>query len=370
MQQQVAASPKKPVAVALGASPKSERGAVRSPGKPAAVPVGGRCESPTVSQVVMSNLEESAEWLFTPIGSAMGLSPSSSDLRQPLESNIALDLGTILQGHLRSLLQLVTCNMIRASPVPTRELAPERPSGLMGGMARAIRSCCVGAGDLQVDELIAAAQPVLECLECLGGWTALSVREGRANLVKLQQSAALREARARASSAGEGDGGPRVSAVLQAEAAAGLHGSDEKGPKLADPSAAIGLLWLLRFLGMWMVMWRVPPLPTFREQLMRAYRERMEPCRRRALVTRRLGAAGSGRRAHSPRYHGWVLRCSFSVAVAVVPHWGEARDRIKTVDPSGEAGLLLAVAAMPPMLERLEAQLRDHGMLDTSCRTF
>lgn len=328
-------------AVSVGASPSRSPQRLRSsPRKPTAVPVGGRCKSPNPAESLLSNIEDSTEWLLTPMRRAVGLPPTPTRQPLPLEPSpgIATDLGTILRRAVMGMGHALTCEMLR-KPLPP-PAPPERSGGgKYAGMVASMRACCAGDGDILLDRLVVASLPILDCLECLGGWTSLSVREARANIAKLQHSSAFR-------SQAQSPRGALLSVALDAEASAGMHGTDGKGPLLADPSAAIGLLWLLRFLGMWMVMWQLPMLPLFKEQLMRAYDEHMAP------------------------YHGWLLRRSFGVAVAVVPHWGAARDRLQALDPAGEAGLLLAVAAMPPVLGRIEAQLRDRGLLDTACRTI
>ena len=53
------------------------------------------------------------------------------------------------------------------------------------------------------------------------------------------------------------------------------------------------------------------------------------------------------------------------MATSVVPSWPEVRVRLDNFDMSGEEGCLATVAALHPVLDRIEAALRERDMFDT-----
>lgn len=192
----------------------------------------------------------------------------------------------------------------------------------------ALEECMeAGEGDLDLRRMVTAFEQMLHALETLGAWTFLAKREVRANLAKLEQSAAVQAERI-----------PQLLNVLRAEKALRLH----KPGALADPSAALALTWLLRFLSMWCDVWLEPRPPTFREALMLAYGTHIKP------------------------YHSWLVKRTFSIAVAVVPSWAAARERLNEFDAGGEAGLLQNIAALRRVLGRIETALEAEGLSDNN----
>ena len=109
---------------------------------------------------------------------------------------------------------------------------------------------------------------------------------------------------------------------------------------LADPSVALALTWLHRFLSMWCDLWIEPRPPTFREALMKAYNTHIRP------------------------HHSWLVRRTFSLAVSVVPSWAVARERLNEFDERGEAGMLANVAMLRVVLGRIDAALQAEGLSD------
>ena len=59
-----------------------------------------------------------------------------------------------------------------------------------------------------------------------------------------------------------------------------------------------------------------------------------------------------------------LLQRTFLLAVAVVPSWSEARDALAAFDADGEAGMLRNIAALAPLLSRLQDALRREGLWD------
>ena len=55
---------------------------------------------------------------------------------------------------------------------------------------------------------------------------------------------------------------------------------------------------------------------------------------------------------------------TFNVAIAAVPSWEQARDALDAFDVEGEAGLLRSVAALDPLLKRLDDALRENDLWD------
>ena len=56
---------------------------------------------------------------------------------------------------------------------------------------------------------------------------------------------------------------------------------------------------------------------------------------------------------------------TFNVAIAAVPTWIEARDALDELDAAGEAGLLQSIAALDPVLDRMQTALKARDLWDT-----
>ena len=63
-------------------------------------------------------------------------------------------------------------------------------------------------------------------------------------------------------------------------------------------------------------------------------------------------------------YHSWLVQNTFNVAVAAVPTWTEARDNLDGLDVAGEEGLMKSIAALDPVLGRMEAALKARDLWD------
>ena len=192
---------------------------------------------------------------------------------------------------------------------------------------RTLRDSLVGTDDVQLPLLMRAIESMACSLACLGVWTSIAVREIRANLDKILQSASFAVLDLHGLS-------PTLLAVLDAEVRAGVH----PGGGVADASAATGLLWLWRFLAMWRTMWAMPRPPTFKR------------------------AVDDGYKKHIQSHHPWLVQQAFFVATSVVPDWDECALLLLAFDRDGEKGVLKCAAALGPPVERIEAALRANGL--------
>ena len=125
------------------------------------------------------------------------------------------------------------------SPSPT----PERLRPIMVS-AEAFERCLLGDDDdVQVPLFMAACKCYCNVLNVIGPFTLLTVREVNANMAKIDTSLQL-DAVAYCS----------MRALLTAEVDAGMH---QEGAILANPSAAMGLLWARRGLSFWLEIYRL-----------------------------------------------------------------------------------------------------------------
>lgn len=213
----------------------------------------------------------------------------------------------------------------------TGRLPLPAPKEQAEGVLELLRRAPTGESDLKLSDFVEAAEQLVHPLELLGPWTVIAAREVRSNCSLLRQ--ALHQV--------EDSAGTGLRAVLEAEKEMNMHKQRGAAVLLNSQSVAFALTWLHRFLGIWADLWRVPRPPTFRDGLMRAYKEHVEP------------------------YHSWLLRRAFAVATAVVPSWEEARELLKEYDAKGEAVVLQQVAALAPLLACIRASLLELQLLDT-----
>ena len=83
--------------------------------------------------------------------------------------------------------------------------------------------------------------------------------------------------------------GSSLLALLRSEAAAGMHGA---GGVLADPSAAMGVLWISRFVSFWeqicLMRLQPPPpngcTPTLTQTISDAYQQQLLPVAKRRII--------------------------------------------------------------------------------------
>lgn len=207
----------------------------------------------------------------------------------------------------------------RASKLPQREALNFLQQALREGQ------------DLDLKLMMRATEQMMYALEVLGAWTFIAVRELEGNMAQLRVSDSFNAAGA----------APKLLEVLADEGSRDdFHVNVGPGVVLAEPSAATSLMWLYRFLALWFELWREPRPATFSDALMKAYKKTLEP------------------------YHGWLVQKTFGLAVAVVPTWAEAREALAAFDPEGEAGMLRNVAALGPLLLRVEDALHREGLWD------
>ena len=212
---------------------------------------------------------------------------------------------------------------------PQKQRAPQIPAHEV--VAKLEAALIENGSDVDLVEFAAAVEQQLYPLEALGAWTAIAAREVKSNLHMVMQSDAVRKA-------GEA---PRLREVLEAERMAGLHRVKPNGTTIcANGSAALALVWLSRFLLLWVDCLSEPRAPTYKENVMRAYT------------------------AHISPYHTWLLKKAFKVATALVPSWGEAYDLMSECDAEGEAGVLREIAALSPILAVIESTLKEFQMWD------
>ena len=199
-------------------------------------------------------------------------------------------------------------------------------------MAQALKtlqsSHCGWNNDVKLRPFASAIQPFVAALEVLGPWTHFAARETKVNLAKIENSAAVAELIA------SGEREPTLHAVLQKEVAANIHPPGS----LADESAAMGCVWLLRFLSMFCFMWNEPRPRSFKE------------------------AVDNGYKVHIMEYHNWILQQTFFLATAVVPSWQEATLKYAAFDVEGEEGVIRGVEQLKLTIARVEEQLKATGL--------
>ena len=104
--------------------------------------------------------------------------------------------------------------------------------------------------DVDVPSLIELIRQFIVIIENLGAFASISVTEAKSNLHKIETG--LKAAAGRGSS---------LLGLLKSEKQSGMHGA---GGILADPSAAMGVLWIGRFLKFWQevcILQAQPPPP-------------------------------------------------------------------------------------------------------------
>ena len=109
---------------------------------------------------------------------------------------------------------------------------------------------------------------------------------------------------------------------------------------MPDDSAAMGFLWLIRFLNLWRGLWAAREAGSFKSSLYAAYDTSVGP------------------------YHGWLAQQVFYLAANAVPTWEQAEEYLADFDPEGAAGVLRCVASLAPVCERIEASLKENDMWD------
>ena len=177
------------------------------------------------------------------------------------------------------------------------------------------KGSCVGVHDVKVDAFFEAMHDFLAFLRTLGPWTAGSISETRNCLLKVER--ARRQLLERGSTSDSGL--KTIGGLLEVELACGIHRSNGM---LADPSAAMGLLWIRRGLEFWV----------------RLFRNELERLRERGSIDAEPGdLAKQTARAYDQTvapFHGWVSRKAFLLSMRSAPEWDVLRVRGKLPDAS------------------------------------
>ena len=171
------------------------------------------------------------------------------------------------------------------------------------------KSCRQGES-VDIPSFVAATDEYLKFLNSFGKWTAASIGETRSCLQKVEDG--IKKLRSSGSDSEKARKLQTLLEVLTAEVECGLH---KAGGKLADPSAAMGLLWVRRGLAFWARLFALEAARidktgeldggpgTFRQQVQVAYKEVIDP------------------------FHGWVSRKAFMLSMRRAPEWNELRRR-------------------------------------------
>ena len=173
----------------------------------------------------------------------------------------------------------------------------------MGRMAQSLRGCCSGNSDVDVAKLLDAANGYCKTLEGFGRFVGPSVANVRGCMEKVTTARAELQAQTRKKL-------KTIKELLQLE-----RESHQPGGVLADPSAAMGLLWLRRALEYW--------ADVFEQQAEALGRRQRSG---RAVLTLAAQCESSYKRLVEP-FHGWVSRRAFGIALGLTPDWSDVRER-------------------------------------------
>ena len=177
-----------------------------------------------------------------------------------------------------------------------------------------------GANDLDVGRLLDAVKAFVISLEELGGFMALSMREVAVNVSKVEAALGCTSECAYDRS---------LRALLESEILCGLHSS---GRGLADPSAAMGVLWVGRVLRFW-----------------------------EEVCLLRTAPAAAGENSQAPlvqvldtayqstliQYHGWVTQQAFSLTIQAAPEWSSIEGKLAPDNDTFRADVAEWVSASP-----------------------
>jgi len=149
------------------------------------------------------------------------------------------------------------------------------------------------ADDIEVTKFCEGGIKFCKLLESLGVFAIPVAQQAEGNLKKIAESAkALDEPSS-------------LRRLLQLERENGMHGS---GSELKDPSAAMGAVWVIRFLAFWeeVCLARVSPDDSvpFKETLEDAYKHNLKD------------------------FSGGVAQLSFNTALLAVPDWKDVRGKL------------------------------------------
>ncbi|KAL1496356.1 hypothetical protein AB1Y20_016312 [Prymnesium parvum] len=184
-------------------------------------------------------------------------------------------------------------------------------SGGFSKSARQFTACQLKSGDVDLDQFGKATQEYCELIRKWGSCTAPSISQVYLCLAKIDKARRELERRQRESKAPTRLNTMKL--LLESEAKFNIH---KPGAVLADPSGAMGLLWVRRGLVYWLKVFELevarlkaalkgkkPAPQPFREQCKIAYEQVLKP------------------------FHGWVSRRGFGVALRGMPEWSDLRKK-------------------------------------------
>mmetsp|Transcript_8775 Transcript_8775/g.19458 ORF Transcript_8775/g.19458 Transcript_8775/m.19458 type:complete len:366 (-) Transcript_8775:486-1583(-) len=216
---------------------------------------------------------------------------------------------------------------------------PAAPSGRRHVLESALllKASADGFGDVHVRKLVAAGGRLCDCLEKLGPF-AVFLRDVRRNLQKLEQSPARR-------------GEEPLKGLLRAEVAQGVQ---VERARLEDNSAAMGLLWTVRFMRFWREVCAASLRWREAERSRRADAEEHVPFRLHVK-----GAYEAGLQQH----HGKVGSSTFKLALPAIPkEW--LHEQLAPSAPLFWADCALWVDALETILTRCEAIIKKLELRD------
>ncbi|KAL1496569.1 hypothetical protein AB1Y20_014175 [Prymnesium parvum] len=202
-------------------------------------------------------------------------------------------------------------------------------------MARPLPSCAAALraalleGDVDPTKLCEGGMEFYRLIDSLGSFAKPVAQQASGNLEKIRNGAAA---------LGEGTS---MRKLLQLERDSGMH----RGTELKDPSAAMGALWIVRFLAFWeeVCLARINPdesIP-FKETLEDAYKHNLQD------------------------FSGGMSHMSFHGALLAVPPWKEVRAKL---GPPGQETFQEDVFAWIDVSQEvgnlLMKMIREYGMED------
>lgn len=255
------------------------------------------------------------------------------------------------------------------------------PTRLIGVSAVAFADCLLGDDDVDACKFMACCRAFAGILEKLGSFTLISVREVHSNMAKVDTSYQLAPERFRS-----------MRALLREEVDSQMHAA---GGVIADPSAAMGLLWARRGLSFWQALFRPHlrsggvssdgsegsdadfPLASAGAPPPATPRGRGTPSppgkstslfgalENRGMVSKRgYEAAMQAYDETMGPYNGWIGRNAFTLGARATPDWSAFVPALApTLDELAE-DVTQWTAAVTPMLERMAVMHHELDLED------
>ena len=221
---------------------------------------------------------------------------------------------------------------------------PSRPPSLSNAerplevSAAQFRDALLGSDDVAVPRFMRACRAYADCvLQRMGPFTLLSIREVHSNMRKVQLTHDIDP-----STLGT------MRAILQREIAGAMH---QPGGLIADPSAAMGLLWARRGLAFWVHFYRA----------CEAHEASGEEAQSFAIQR----AVTAAYEAELQPHNGWVTRHSFALATRTAGEWDAIRAKLAPTDTALRDDLQSWLRAVVPLLERMGALQKALDLEDT-----